>query len=57
MEANGIGRKLENEVIEFSINYVTSYGEGAYVIGNIPEFGEWQISRAFKLKWTRVRLF
>lgn len=34
------------------INYKTEYGQEIAVIGSIPQLGNWDTSRALKMKWT-----
>lgn len=40
------------EIIKFSIVYNTSPGEDVYVIGSIPELGNWNVQNAKKLQWS-----
>lgn len=40
--------------IIFELQYNCYYGDCVYVIGNIPELGDWQISKALKLKCREV---
>ena len=35
----------------FLINYKTYFGHAVYVLGNIPELGNWNIHSGFRLKW------
>lgn len=42
-----------NEVeVTFTVNgYTTSYGQDMYVVGNVPELGNWNPANAVKLEW------
>jgi len=40
--------------VTFKIPYVTCFGWSIYIIGNIPELGNWEISKALKLRWQEV---
>ena len=40
--------------IMFEIEYQCFYGDCVYVLGNILELGEWEISKGLKLKWKEV---
>eukprot|EP00026_Physarum_polycephalum_P023809 Phypoly_transcript_29383.p1 GENE.Phypoly_transcript_29383~~Phypoly_transcript_29383.p1 ORF type:complete len:112 (+),score=18.43 Phypoly_transcript_29383:37-372(+) len=35
----------------FTIKYNTQPGQNVFVVGSIPELGEWDISKAKKLSW------
>ena len=38
--------------VTFTVNgYVTSPGQDIYVSGNVPELGNWDLSKAVKLRW------
>mmetsp|Transcript_12506 Transcript_12506/g.13711 ORF Transcript_12506/g.13711 Transcript_12506/m.13711 type:complete len:370 (-) Transcript_12506:187-1296(-) len=37
--------------VEFKVPYQTDFGQNVYVIGNIPELGNWKVAGAVKLKW------
>ena len=36
--------------LKLSITHLTSYGNGLYVLGSIPELGEWDISKAKRME-------
>lgn len=40
------------EIIKFSIVYNTSPGEEVYVVGSLPELGNWNIQNAKRMQWT-----
>ncbi|MCP4423062.1 MAG: hypothetical protein GY803_01075 [Chloroflexi bacterium] len=41
-----------NVTVDFTVNgYVTSYGQDMYVVGNVPELGNWNPANAVKLNW------
>ncbi|MBI2332671.1 MAG: hypothetical protein HYU84_11020, partial [Chloroflexi bacterium] len=33
------------------VGYVTSYGQDIYIVGNVPELGNWNTAQAVKLNW------
>ncbi len=38
--------------VDFTVNnYVTSVGQDLYVVGNVPELGNWDVTKAVKLNW------
>ncbi|HEX5719946.1 MAG TPA: CBM20 domain-containing protein [Thermoanaerobaculia bacterium] len=38
--------------VDFTVNnYVTSPGQDLYVVGNVPELGNWDVTKAVKLNW------
>jgi len=38
----------------FKVNYEARYGESIFVVGNIPELGQWKVEKGFPLKWNKV---
>jgi len=42
--------------IKFSIRYLTSLGQNIYILGSIPELGNWK-DRKFKLKWSEGHIW
>jgi protein-tyrosine phosphatase len=36
----------------FSVEYSTNWGQNVYVVGDLPQLGEWKESSAVKLSWT-----
>lgn len=40
----------------FSINYKCNFGEYIAILGNIPELGGWELSKAIEMQWTEVFL-
>ena len=38
--------------VDFTVNnYVTSPGQDIYISGNVPELGNWDVTKAVKLNW------
>ncbi|MFL6203570.1 MAG: carbohydrate-binding module family 20 domain-containing protein, partial [Thermoanaerobaculia bacterium] len=38
--------------VDFTVNsFVTSVGQDLYVVGNVPELGNWDVTKAVKLNW------
>jgi len=46
---------LSEVKIIFKIHYQTHFGENLYVVGNIPELGNWNLHQSFPLKYVEVR--
>lgn len=40
--------------ILFELHYECNFGDCVYILGNIPELGEWRIQKGLKLKWKEV---
>lgn len=40
--------------IHFSVGKKVRYGQGVFVCGNVPELGNWDPSKAYRLKWREV---
>ncbi|MEM7335350.1 MAG: alpha-amylase family glycosyl hydrolase [Chloroflexota bacterium] len=41
-----------NVTVDFTVNgYVTGWGQEMYVVGNVPELGNWNPANAVKLNW------
>lgn len=40
--------------IYFELHYKCEFGDSVYVLGNVPELGNWEISKGLKLKWHEV---
>ena len=43
--------------INFEIKYNTKFGSSMFISGNIPELGNWDVERAFKMEWRKVSKF
>ena len=46
--------ELKRSKVTFSINYETRFGEQVFVVGDIPQLGNWK--EGLPLKWTSVRV-
>eukprot|EP00741_Cyanophora_paradoxa_P023991 tig00021719_g23167.t1 len=49
--SNGTHGQDGYRTVHFSIKYVTYPGDFLVICGSLPEFGGWELSRAFKMKW------
>jgi hypothetical protein len=38
--------------LTLKVNYETQWGQEIAILGNIPQFGNWDINKAYKMKWT-----
>jgi alpha-amylase len=36
------------------VGYVTSFGQNIYIVGNVPELGNWNTAQAVKLNWVNT---
>ena len=36
-------------VVQFKINYKTEFGEQIYLVGNVPQLGDWDLKKAYLL--------
>ena len=43
-----------NYIIYMGVKYLTAIGEEIYVLGNIPELGNWNIKKGFRLNYHEV---
>ena len=41
----------------FQIHYSALYGQILVLTGNCNYFGNWDVNKGFKMKWTQVRIF
>lgn len=48
------GKGREEKCVVFRIKYHTTYGENVYVVGGIPEVGNWNKDKAVKLKYQKT---
>lgn len=42
--------------VYLGVNYLTSFGENLCVVGNIPELGDWDVTKGFKLNYHEVSI-
>jgi len=41
----------------FSVGYRTDWGQNVYVVGDLPQLGEWQERSAIKMRWTEGHIW
>lgn len=45
------------ETLKFSIKFDTNPGENIYVVGSIPDLGNWNLNKAPRMKWNPGNLW
>ena len=49
---NSVFDKDTEYMLTLKVNYETFFGQEIGIVGNIPQLGLWDTSRALKMKWT-----
>jgi alpha-amylase len=44
-------------LLQFNVRYKTDFGQEVFLVGNVPELGNWEVTKGVRLTWTDGHLW